>query len=387
MKNILFLNSNKIRLYDLPWAFIEAGYKVNSIDFSGDYIELEEENQKKLEAEIKSVHYEFVLTYNFLIPISKICNKLQIKYISWTFDSPLLTLFTETTKLEYNYIFVFDKGQFNRLQKLDIPHLFYLPLAVNMTRVGALEIKPEDEIKYSGDVSFVGNLYHGNSFNSLSPHLSEENKLYFENIFAKASKNICEKNLEAYVDEGMLKFFEYVLTESSKNKYIMSNSYYYADKFLSRKISEIDRINVLSEMAKEFEVKLYTDNDSSMIKNIIKCPPVTYETNMYKVFYLSKINLNITIRAIETGLPLRIFDCLGCGGFLMTNYQEEINDYFEPDKDLVVYTSIEELVDKTRYYLNHEDERLKISLNGYIKVRENHTYAHRIKKIIELCGL
>ena len=46
-----------------------------------------------------------------------------------------------------------------------------------------------------------------------------------------------------------------------------------------------------------------------------------------------KIYLNMTIKPIQTGLPLRIFDIMGCGGFLMTNYQAELPEYFEIGTD------------------------------------------------------
>ena len=66
---------------------------------------------------------------------------------------------------------------------------------------------------------------------------------------------------------------------------------------------------------------------------------------------------------------MRIFDVLGAGGFLLTNYQEELEDYFEIGKDLVCYSSEEDLLQKTAYYLEHDEERKQIARNGYLKVK------------------
>ena len=38
------------------------------------------------------------------------------------------------------------------------------------------------------------------------------------------------------------------------------------------------------------------------------------------MFANSKVNLNITLRNIKTGIPLRALDIMGAGGFLLTNY-------------------------------------------------------------------
>ena len=91
------------------------------------------------------------------------------------------------------------------------------------------------------------------------------------------------------------------------------------------------------------------------------------------IFRNSKINLNMTIKPIRTGLPLRIFDILGCGGFCMTNYQEELEDLFRIGTDLEAYGSPEELEEKCAYYLTHEEERQRIAANGYRKAAESHT--------------
>ena len=76
-------------------------------------------------------------------------------------------------------------------------------------------------------------------------------------------------------------------------------------------------------------------------------------------------------------------DILGCGGFLMTNFQSELTDYFTIGVDLEAYSSMDELVDKCAYYLAHDDERLQIARNGYEKVSASHTYPHRIREMLK----
>ena len=107
-------------------------------------------------------------------------------------------------------------------------------------------------------------------------------------------------------------------------------------------------------------------------------------TEMPKVFQASRINLNITMRPIETGLSLRIWDVLGCGGFLLTNYQAEIPDYFEIGRDLETYESMDELEEKVRYYLSHDEERVEIAISGYEKVARYHTYEIRLAQMLKI---
>jgi spore maturation protein CgeB len=77
-------------------------------------------------------------------------------------------------------------------------------------------------------------------------------------------------------------------------------------------------------------------------------------------------------------------DICACGGFCITNYQPELEEYFELGKDLVVYESVEDLTDKVGYYLSHENQRYDIAKNGYEKVKKEFDYKTQIKKIMQI---
>ena len=63
-------------------------------------------------------------------------------------------------------------------------------------------------------------------------------------------------------------------------------------------------------------------------------------------------------------------------------YQPELAEYFIPGEDLVLYDSVDDLIQKIDYYLSHEEERLQIAKNGYEKVKRYHTYDTRLTEIL-----
>ena len=179
------------------------------------------------------------------------------------------------------------------------------------------------------------------------------------------------------------------------------DAYAVSHRYIGSHLAVVVRERTLKLLSEYFNVHLYTRSDTSVFPNAISVPSsgktsaspslyihpgVNTLTEMPKVFNLSKINLNMTMRPIETGLPLRCFDILGCGGFLMTNYQEELNDMFVIGQDLEAYSSPDELIDKCAYYLSHEDERAAIARNGYEKVRAAHTHFHRLRDMLSSLG-
>lgn len=167
------------------------------------------------------------------------------------------------------------------------------------------------------------------------------------------------------------------------NRQDMALDMYLGLLFLSRKLAEMDRITVLNTLASRYTVDLYTKSDCRNLSNVRIHQGVDYYTDMNKIFYLSRINLNISLPSIETGLPQRILDIMGSGGFVLTNYQQEIDDFFVIGKEIEVFHDLDELLEKTAYYLSHEEERLRIAMNGYLKVRDNFSYTHQVKHILQ----
>ena len=92
----------------------------------------------------------------------------------------------------------------------------------------------------------------------------------------------------------------------------------------------------------------------------------------------------MTAKSIHTGLPLRIFDVLACGGFLITNYQDELPDFFQIGSDLECFTSEDDLLNKIDYYLTHENDRIEIAHNGLETIKKYHNYPERMLQMLSL---
>jgi spore maturation protein CgeB len=152
----------------------------------------------------------------------------------------------------------------------------------------------------------------------------------------------------------------------------------------AREITHRDRVRVLRELAKHWDVHLYTKSKKGVPKKVTVHDPVDPYVGAAKVFHLSKINLNISLRSIETGTPLRVFDVMSVGGFMLSNYQRELEDLFVVDKEIVLDESLEEMKEKIAYYLSHEEERKRIALAGWEKVKKHYSYPRVLERMIEI---
>ena len=74
---------------------------------------------------------------------------------------------------------------------------------------------------------------------------------------------------------------------------------------------------------------------------------------------------------------------MSAGGFVLTNFQTEIQEYFEIGKEIETFSSQEELLDKITYYLEHEEERKQIASNGYERAKRQYSLDIRIGQMLD----
>jgi len=122
-------------------------------------------------------------------------------------------------------------------------------------------------------------------------------------------------------------------------------------------------------------------------------PSLTDEA-LIKLYSRSKISLGFSVvnNAVPKGEPdshlrLRDFEAPMSGAFYATGYSEELEEYYEIDKEIICYKSKEELADKIQYYLGHLTELEKIRKAGYQRAQRDHTWIHRFIQLFDIVGL
>lgn len=379
---------------DIEQTFLLLGHTVDNIEQELGSYDVSPEFERVIEEKIRGTHYDMVFTVNYFPLISNVCERTGVNYVSWTCDNPLISMYHESVFHDCNYIFTFDKTNYLEFRGMGVKHIWYLPLAVDTERMDALLGAPEEAgrrnatqdsemRKYRGDVAFVGSLYERNSYDKIKNRLPEYLRGYFDAVMEAqlniSGANIVEPMLTTNILEQLQEYFQLEKSEGS----FSDLGLIFQTTVLGFKIAEIERRRALIELSKHYKVNVYSNSDVSDLLRIQYCGSVDYWSEMPKVFRMSKINLNFTIPNIKSGIPLRIWDVLGCGGFLLTNYQAEIPYYFKEGEDLVCFDGLEDLCEKVGYYLEHEEERKRIAWNGYRKVREKHSYIERIHTILD----
>lgn len=393
---ILYYDWDEFNGEDCRDAMKRLGHEVETIkvDLSGFDLtpQIEQEFRARFEKRDSDGkrYIDLVYSFDYYPNISEVCQKYEMPYVSWVFDCPHYTLDSHTINNPVNHVFVFDKALYSRLKAKGAETVDYSPLGVNAQRLSEFCNKLDSEtggrIVYQHDVCFLGSLYDNEyNFYDQVKYLPPELKEYMD-LVIQAQERIYGHDLftdeKAVTDAHIKRLREYIKFEDT-GKYEIDYDNVMRD-ILRKKVTVNERHNILARMGQHFDTVMYTNPDAKPIKGVSNLGIANYTNKMPLVFHRSKVNLNITLRCITSGVSLRVMDVLAAGGFLVTTTSPEIEEYFIDGVDLAIAHTPEEMIEKTAYYLEHEDERKEIALTGQKKVFENFAYTKLLPKVLTL---
>lgn len=331
---------------------------------------------------------DIIFSINYYPVLSQIANAYKLLYFSWIVDAPVLELYSKTIKNRCNRVFMFDSELYNEISKYNPYNIFYLPLAADCEFYqNVINNASNDDLeRFTHDISFVGSLYTEKCQYDSVGHISDRTRGYLNGIMRAQEKIYGYYFIEDLLADDLVEEFKINYNEFYQgfegdfitDKRILSQFY------IGNKITAMERIDTFKQLSEIYNIDIYTASDTRLLPKLNDHGTIMTHTQMPIVFNRSIININPTSKPIRSGIPLRIFDILACGGFVLSNYQKDLLEIFSTGEDLDIYSSIDELKDKIGYYLSHKKFCSEISHAGYEKVLKCHTYPIRLQEMFEL---
>ena len=333
---------------------------------------------------------EAVVSFNYFPIVSMICDTCNIPYYAWVYDCPHFTLYARQVTLPCNHIGIFDKEMVRKLQEKGVQTVYHVPLSVDVERF-AQSIRGNE---YTCDISFVGSLYT-DDHNYYDRMLSEKDKSALDRFVRQQCFCYDRDLLVEALDAGKLDIS--LMQTKMEEQGLMLGEDYFVDvdelllaTVLEKKVTVEERSILLNKIVEVFGEKyrlnLYTASNLQKYPLLKKHHRgiVDYHKQMPLVFAGSRINLNVTLRSIHSGIPLRVLDIMACGGFVLSNWQPEIAEYFADGQEIVLFRSLEDCPDRIRYYLEHDEERREIAEAGQRRVQELFSYEKGLERLFRV---
>lgn len=333
--------------------------------------------------------YLFVFTVGFVPKVSALCQKRLIPCLSWLVDWDIGDMLRSSElKNSCNYIFCFERALQEKLAHVAGERVFYLPFGVDESRwvslcnkgIGADAVpvacvweEPEKPYEAAGAADISGMKPYTSGY--LEGLLDAQGKLYgcfllADCIGAELISDMRENMTQVVWPDGGER------TDAG-----------YAVQILADMATYRERVHLLKTAADEAFVYVYGMRGSAKWVDIENCQYRKLsgqEEEIADIYRNSRINLCLTHRGVRTGFTSQILEVMSVGGFVLTNFQPELMEYFNIGEHLEAFSDAEELVEKIRYYLAHEEERRQIAENGRRLVGEVHTCQMRAVAMFQM---
>lgn len=382
--NIVIYQWKAYQQQDIYEALCSLKHQVICYDTPLLHPEEDDDYVEQLVAFLRRHDAQILFSINYFPVLSDACEETGILYVAWTCDSPLLGLYHESVFHSCNRIFFFDKTDYHTFRSLGVKHAYYLPLGACVSRLE--KSQPSAQAAY--DVSFVGNLYHHNSYDEMADCLPAYLSGYLD-CALEAQQQITGGSLFPHLlTDDICSRLEPLIDYQKSPRSFADIRLLFSTTVLGFKAASIGRSETILRLSQALRahsrhVHLFTEDTDANLPFTVCHGPVDYRHTLPQIVKSSIVNLNMTIPNIQTGLPLRIWDILGCGGFVLSNFQSEIPELLQAGKELETYESQEELLEKCQFYVQHEDAAAKIARRGYETVRKAHTLQQRLAELLQ----
>ncbi len=323
---------------------------------------------------------DFILTVNGFGLDEKgilldILSEFKIPCAVWFVDSPHFILENKDfTKNPYLTLFSWDSYYIDLLSSLGYKNNYYLPLATSTDYFYPSNNNTMDSIAFVGD-SMVQAI-NKDKYDILKTEL----RLLAHELGEQWGRE------RAILGRNNINCYAQLLKQTSAlNCTSQVASIYKAMALMTWVATQVYRTSCISAL-KDLTPCVYGDEGWKTLLNgnIILRPLVDYYTQLRFVYSSSIINLTITNTQMPHGVNQRVFDIPASGGFILTDYQPDLERLFNLKDEIVTFSDLVDLKEKAIFYKRYSHKTKKFIENERDCIIEQHRYEHRLLKLYSI---
>lgn len=377
---VLVINPDYFLLPEVCRAFGQLGHDVRLTLFNKRR-DRGEDVLRKLLGEVRDFSPDLVFTVNHLGfdregLLLDALNRLRIPAVSWYVDSPAIILsLYDGPASDLAFIFVWDPTYIPEVRARGFERVFPLPLATDPEVFSPPQDPGLGTQKHS--LTFVGNSMVDSVQQKLArlPASPEFHEL-FQQLFL-ALKPYPFRRLKPLLRVAGLEAAP-LLQDLDRQGWSDLEAALLWQATLEH------RLACIKELV-PFEPVIYGDPGwQKLLGNGLQLrPEVNYYHELPQVYGTTAINFNATSLQMKAAVNQRVFDAPAAGGFLLTDFREQLAELFRVGEEVACFGDPKEIPDLVRFFLRHPDIREKMTAKARSRVLAEHTYRHRVAAILD----
>jgi spore maturation protein CgeB len=369
---MLVLESEYFLVRDVIQSAQAMGWSVQTLPIKLEG-EAESEMLKSLLMELVRFQPDFLLTINHIGfdeagVLAGILEDYGIPICSWFVDHPLPILGgAEQNATSNTQLFCYERTALPWLARIGFEDPRYLPTASNPEQFHPSKVDASISARMGRPLNLVAGSWFQRARLDVTPEGAE---------FAR------QLAIGRTVDRKFLRDDLARLLEQNAPEH--GRALFMAAQITLGEATLQSRVELVRELA-DLGLVVYGDTHWEKLVEGVELPGAVHPTReLPSVFAGSDVNLNITAMQMPTALNKRVWDVPGSGGFLLTDSQADLFEFFETGVDVATFSCTEEAAEKARFYLDNPAARAKVAAAGFERVEKAHRTHHRLQSMVEV---
>lgn len=371
LKPLAFVAHGGLFVEDVSDALRGEGYSVYTVD-------LNRLSTAEVEESVARGRPELLVCINHFEGLADFSERVNLQTIEWEIDPALTRICKAPKSSTKTSIFTWRRRHVVEYEQAGYEHVRYLPLASNPERRYAVTVSPDERAHYQVPVAFVG------------ASMADRKASLLQNF-----ANAWDRCFPGRVGEGQ-QIVESVLIEQGREL-----SRYLVPELLSRKahgltvsVGELEPEYIVAELAAAerrlayvqalipLGIHVWGDEGWKQVPGLHYRGSAEHGATINKIYSSAAINVDIGRLYQLDIVTMRVFDVLACRGFMLAEYSEDLEELFAIGEEVESWKTLDELLDKCRWYLNNPQQRELIAQRGYRAVCERHTIRQRLQTMM-----
>jgi len=383
---VLLVTSRFFLLGEIMTAFDRLGVAYRYLDTGGDELD-KDAYVAAIDMAVRELRPDFVLTVNHLGVdhegiLTGMLSAHDIPLASWFVDNPYLALaLYARPDARRTVLFTWDADNLEPLRRDGFEHVFYLPLATDERRFTPRPKAPVNH-PWRSRVSFVGNSMVIKTRKRLEYARPSPLLLAALPRLAQGFGAHPEWSVRAYLSAHHPELNGEFAALGTPQRQLAYETAVIWESTRQYRRACLDQLMEFNPAIVGDEGWLETFPEQAAAGRWRRIPELAYYDELPLFYPLSAVNFNCTSLQMKGAVNQRVFDVPACGAFLLTDHRVQMEQLFEPGREMAVYNAPEEIPDMVRYYLAHPQARREVAQAARARVLADHTYTRRMGQLL-----
>jgi len=382
-----------------PWVAVRAGglfcddlhYALREKGFNPWPVDMERIALEEIDHTLATLKPKFVASINYVDGMEALSQVHGCPILSWEIDPSLTPVFAPSASTEDTHLFMFRRSLCAQFSQAGFQNVSYLPLAANPLKRRPLELTPEEKARYGAQVSFVGQSLATEANNNHNQFMAAYGQWSGE----PDAIQDCAVKLHDVLHTQRQDVTQYLLPELLEEHF---------GPFLAhwrKTYTHLDPVTVIAEVAamekrmtvlaslRQYNPAVWGDAGWENLREhgAQYMGFAGHSEELTRVYNGSDINIDVG-RIYQNDMPpMRVFDVMACGAFVLAEHNPLLEELFDVGVEVQSWTSITDLLAKVEYYTARPKERKALAQRGMEAVLERHTISHRLDTMLRQAGI